>query len=990
MPHGRAGSARYHSDMLYGQTRPGALLVLLAALAAAQAAEITSLGAACATAGSPFSYQVAASAPGPFSADGLPAGLVIDGASGLISGTPATPGTYAVTLAAGAARRRTILVVDPPGADGERTSYRTGIDLLCDGVKGVDYQEEYLYHDKLVSDRKVVFLRSTTPIRLLHNERNTAHYHNNRCKIIGVDGLDGIPASGDEGIIRFKFDGDLGYGPMWSAKDGSGGNLNPAYAGPITLAEARYTAPASGLVRVLGSTGHNGTPLWPKSAHYQYGQRDGCGDEWHALQIADDDHANLATGGLTKEREEFMCSDGRYHLLVVDPRTPAMTVRATGDAQFYTTPAKTYYLPRIHEQTTSILPRSGTVAFELRDLDGGAVEWRIDDGPWRSAVAPMLVDADFPAGSSMLAYRKASRPDILRTRRVVKDPAHPSATEAHGHLYTGSAANYARMLERLGREPYKTWWNRMLTDRDGNWDDLRRRGLRFPYSQASGSSPRSADSFSNAFVARVLGADSAPTVTRRTGAPYLLTFADYAKEGLLENCMVLDNVGFEIYLNGNALPNRELILRGYWDVGARIGLARGYDLLMSFYRSDQHPRGLTPVEDLYVRDAMGLNAVQMLMFLNGMHGFDSYVTSKDNGMWQTSLEAGALVSMFAMPSYSTPYYGTSGLDGNTAVYDYTPFIGAPLTWKRIFIDEDTPLLGYPNLNVRFGMEGGLCRTSPPFTYPVPEVTPAPTSWFSDKTDYWSLCCPVFETVLNTMRHHHPAKTYPQTVAAFTAAATNQLYGRIRNGAGSYGPRFHVSLGMLNDGFPGVADPVIERVRSAPASDAFSDDSLMNGALMSALADYDIDYVPGTLTPPSFTTLPVALTVAAGAPATFAAVVAGSAPMTLQWSKDGLAIAGATSASLAIAAVQPSDAGSYVLLAVNPAGSATSAPVNLSLATPDTPTMPPPAGAAPVMGAAPAALPATGGGGGGGGCGLGGAAGALLALLWLVRRRPALH
>ncbi len=59
----------------------------------------TSALAASGTAGTAFSYQIAASnSPTSFNASGLPAGLSIDTSNGLISGTPGAAGTASVTL----------------------------------------------------------------------------------------------------------------------------------------------------------------------------------------------------------------------------------------------------------------------------------------------------------------------------------------------------------------------------------------------------------------------------------------------------------------------------------------------------------------------------------------------------------------------------------------------------------------------------------------------------------------------------------------------------------------------------------------------------------------------------------------------------------------------------------------------------------------------------------------------------------------------------
>ena len=82
--------------------------------------------------------------------------------------------------------------------------------------------------------------------------------------------------------------------------------------------------------------------------------------------------------------------------------------------------------------------------------------------------------------------------------------------------------------------------------------------------------------------------------------------------------------------------------------------------------------------------------------------------------------------------------------------------------------------------------------------------------------------------------------------------------------------------------------------------------------------------------PTITTQPTSQTVAPGASATFTVAASGNPTPTYQWKKGAVTIAGATSATYAIASTVAGDAGNYTAVATNSAGSATSSAATLTI------------------------------------------------------------
>ena len=87
-------------------------------------------------------------------------------------------------------------------------------------------------------------------------------------------------------------------------------------------------------------------------------------------------------------------------------------------------------------------------------------------------------------------------------------------------------------------------------------------------------------------------------------------------------------------------------------------------------------------------------------------------------------------------------------------------------------------------------------------------------------------------------------------------------------------------------------------------------------------------------PPGITQNPTNQTVLAGQPATFTVAATGTPPLTYQWQKDGVPLAGATSSTLTLSNVAPGDSGGYSCAVGNSAGSVTSQVATLTV-IPDT-------------------------------------------------------
>ena len=266
------------------------------------------------------------------------------------------------------------------------------------------------------------------------------------------------------------------------------------------------------------------------------------------------------------------------------------------------------------------------------------------------------------------------------------------------------------------------------------------------------------------------------------------------------------------------------------------------------------------------------------------------------------------------PAITTQPVGATAIEGGTVVLTAAAAGSTPLTFQ--WSKDGVPISGATGTtltlsNVRVADSGNYVFTA---TNPVGSVTSNVAAVLVNLAPPVITMQPQSQTIL---------VGEPVTFTVAVGGSAPFAYQWKKNGgniAGATGPSF--SIASVQPGDAGTYTVIASNGAGAVTSD------------------------PATLivttspVPPSITSQPVSTSVVVGNRAEFRVTAAGSSPLSYQWRKDGAAIAGATSATYAIASVSNADGGSYTVVVTNAVGTITSDPAVLTVITPPSIVTPP--------------------------------------------------
>jgi hypothetical protein len=603
-----------------------------------------------------------------------------------------------------------------PEPAGESVIVKSGVSVLPQGTHGVDFVVEPLYHDRNSDDRCIVYMSSGAALRL---ERNA----NDNDPI-------GDPASG-VGQIRYQLNRDEQAG----AYVGSGAR-GSAYTGDLDLSRMEHE-PGVPLLGTYGSNGkaYGARPQYTTERYWRAIQGPD-GDEWHVLTVWQDDSGWFTGGSNGKPR----ASDGVVIPLVVDPEAPTMRFVADAGQQFYTTPPKTYHVPVVHVATTYCSSDVRLYSHCLGSSD--PIEYRVEGGAWESFTNGLKVSALLHGnGYEQLLELRNTRTGGIRSRKICVDPDYPSKLENHPRtLLWSDAAEKASTLDRMHngpsvvRDAYRAirdygYYNGLST----SYGVGTRRGWRSYEKQARYA-------LRNAFVCEVegYGYDNE-------------AYAQHAKSILL-NLGGIEPIGMEnpLWWPGPAL---ERVSLGFEQAGFRDA-AVAYSLLIGSYRQDQSfAQGLTAIEDIKIRDAIAMQVKTALQFR------DNSQTSTGEGdvHWALGLDLASLVETYAMPRYSSDYYGSAGVDTSGMPAIHAPWPMQQLSWVDAIVDEQLSTPGHP----------GIVHKSRIF------VVYQNSKWLGPKA-YEKLFYELTPSTLNVLRRQGESTLFPNLVSYLQAKVAGGL------------------------------------------------------------------------------------------------------------------------------------------------------------------------------------------------------------------------
>lgn len=688
---------------------------------------------------------------------------------------------------------------------------KCGITVTIIGTEGTDYVVEDSYNDTSIFDLPTVYLKSGTSISMAHNANNIAVTGSGRLRTV-------VGTGANKGDIRFTFNREwsrLGWSSYGTASQ------YPLYTGSFSMTSLNTDYYGSGQ-DLIGSVGGNGQTQTNKATFFYRAILDSVGDEWHVLRYADDDFVDYPSA-----EPDATSSDGKWFNIVRDPVTPAFKTSASDSSgKFYKTPPKVYFMPVIHPETIYF---QGNCSFAITNIFGGNISYDINGGATVNvgAATVTLNQANFSSGSNTLRYWYTATPSVKRTRTLVKSPTSPSAGEDHGNLLWGDAAGLTVVEGRIVRAPYAFKYARFKGRNNyecgqDEWDDNGGHGYRLGGRTAAWAM---APARNNAFVALVEGNSYVVPGSVKTAAIY-------AKEMMIESGLCTPVLGSELQMSSIPQASSETNYRGYEDVEAVYHVAMAYDWAAANFRSDQVSGGMTPIEEYFVRDMIA----SWVHFCGLWQG--GFQDQGEPGLWGTARNTGAMVAAMALPSYSTPYYGTSGVDGNTTTYTWAPFQTTNYTWKNLFITGNYSLGSYPNAPIySFGWENendalGLCNPDGEWTDRI--------SYATDGQMGYNLA-----VYRNLQKMYFPAVDHTY-MDAYLVNATAGTVMYLKEEPGDtppppYGPSRITNLGVVNENFPVFAANAQAYAQGLPNDDTNSVFSAIDVMGLFSFTWYDDTY-----------------------------------------------------------------------------------------------------------------------------------------------------
>ncbi len=686
----------------------------------------------------------------------------------------------------------------------EPVNYKSGISVLFGGTRGVDWEEEVFWYKPEQDDSKVVYIRSTTSVIMQHNILNEMQTKGGEHIVIRDDG---------GGKIRYCVDRDYQRHYYWAKPKDEVSARYPEYTWPFSFSQLAYGTGYSdddSNIPIVGTTGHNNKGVIIDSGsgqilvtdrynHYQYGQLDKFGDEWHQMAVADDDtiiRENAPPPGPYTFNENH-ASDSKLILFVVNPKTPCIRFFAEGSGEFYTTPPKVFQVPKIHEQITYV---TDDVLFSLSNIsDTRQCYYKWDNQVNYTEYTARVSCNPLVDGRHILYYYYD--PAVIKSRVIIKNPDFPSAKESHGYMLWENDQKFQKiklLCTQFSETVNYRKYNESFRNRLDYPECFNTWNKNFPDSPYIGKGTRKkwSKTFNNAFVAKVEGFNST------LGAEA----ANRAKGMLLDNAITVANLGL-IIANGEPNPGIVIWRRGYYDDDLYLDQLAAYDILIKDYKSTDVLGGITPVEDYKIRDTIAYAGL-IGMMVRGDYPFYAQVNNR-SGMWGTCRELAAFTIGTVMPSYSTPYYGTSGFNGTKAEYCFTPYPNQAFTWKEVFFLEKTadgsslPMLGFPNLAHPFGLHEQFTTE----TVIRSDGQELPPGSFTDRVGYATIDMMGhgFQQFANNIKisPYTKGKTYPYLEMFFQHCNSGTVYGLKSTGTEA-GSIYAENLLLINDRFLNLA------------------------------------------------------------------------------------------------------------------------------------------------------------------------------------------